>query len=169
MEVLERTEQTLEWLKQNNSDVLTLALDQLTLGRAYFQQTLSQCHGGADDDCQALQQAACWLDQAVTGLQEAGQQQYLPLGLLTRTALHRHIGDHTRAHQDLQEVFDIAEPSGMRLQLTDYHLEMARLLLAENDSDGARQHTEEAGRLIEETGYHRRDAELAELQRSLSA
>ena len=28
-------------------------------------------------------------------------------------------------------MYDIAEPSGMRLHLTDYHLEMARLLIAE--------------------------------------
>ncbi|WP_308874386.1 hypothetical protein [Thiothrix subterranea] len=80
----------------------------------------------------------------------------------------------------MQEVFDIADGSGMRLHLTDYHLEMARLLVAE-EKEGNRRlplqadvgatggrplqyHIAEAARLITETGYHRRDAELAELQ-----
>ena len=56
---------------------------------------------------------------------------YLPRGLLARATLHRHTRDFARARQDLQEVFDIADGSGMRLYLTDYHLEMARLLVAE--------------------------------------
>jgi hypothetical protein len=75
----------------------------------------------------------------------------------------------------LQEVFDIAEPSGMRLHLTDYHLEMARLLVAEGwDGGNSREaadpayHIAEAARLINATGYHRRDPELAELQQHLA-
>jgi hypothetical protein len=70
----------------------------------------------------------------------------------------------------LQEVFDIAEPSKMRLHLTDYHLEMARVILAEQE-EGDRplqHHIEAAAKLIKETGYHRRDAELAELQKHLA-
>ena len=64
-------------------------------------------------------------------------------------------------------MFEIADRSGMRLFLTDYHLEMARLLRAENKSENEVQiHIEEAARLIKETGYYRRDAELAELQNS---
>ena len=75
-----------------------------------------------------------WLEQAVAGLRAAGTQDYLPLGLLARAALHRHTHDFARARQDLQEVFDIADGSGMRLHLTDYHLEMARLLVAEEET-----------------------------------
>ena len=107
---------------------------------------------------------------------------YLPRGLLARAALYRHTHDFARARQDLQEVFDIADGSGMRLHLTDYHLEMARLLVAEEKEGvcntplqgtadvGAycirpiQYHITEAERLIAATGYHRRDAELAELQ-----
>jgi hypothetical protein len=51
----------------------------------------------------------------------------------------------------------------MRLFLTDYHLAQARLYIHENGLDDARPHIEKAAKLIEETGYHRRDAELAEL------
>ncbi|MEZ5480429.1 MAG: hypothetical protein R3E95_24000 [Thiolinea sp.] len=133
-------------------------------------------------------------------MRAAGRQDYLPRALLARAALHRATGDFARAHADLQEVFEIAEPSGMRLHLADYHLEMARVLLAEAGFDyaqpadngttrclsacaersrstaegnlpQARTHIEAAVKLIEATGYHRRDPELAELQsriRSLS-
>jgi hypothetical protein len=127
-----------------------------------------------------LQQAGDWLEQAVAGLRAAGQFQYLPLGLLARAALFRHTHEFDKARQDLQEVFDIAEPSGMRLHLTDYHLEMARLLLAESltpsslagegreggNSSEAAYHIAQAERLINATGYHRRDAELAALKQA---
>ena len=129
-----------------------------------------------------LQQAGEWLEQAVAGLRASGYQYYLPLGLLARAALHRHTRDFARARQDLQEVFDIADGSGMRLHLTDYHLEMARLLVAESlapcppcggrvgDGGNSREaadpayHIVAAAKLIKETGYHRRDKELEELQ-----
>ncbi|MGF1547346.1 MAG: hypothetical protein ACFCUG_08470, partial [Thiotrichales bacterium] len=139
----------------------------------------------------SVSEAEGWLEQAVAGLRAAGQQDDLPRGLLARAALFRHTHDFARARQDLQEVFDIAEPSGMRLFVTDYHLEMARVLVTEagydigphanpasqaNRSGNARcvsefegyratanAHIEVAADLIAVTGYHRRDAELAEL------
>lgn len=81
----------------------------------------------------------------------------------------------------------------MRLHLTDYHLEMARLLIAEKEnppqppffkggSQGSdvvaiphlekggpgrisvQEHVAQAAKLIEETGYKRRLSELQELQ-----
>jgi hypothetical protein len=55
----------------------------------------------------------------------------------------------------------------MRLHLTDYHLETARLRLAQSRPNDARPHIAEAARLIAETGYHRRDRELVELQRAV--
>ena len=56
--------------------------------------------------------------------------------------------------QDLNEVFRLATRSGMALILADYHLKMGNL--------------DEAERLIKETGYHRRDAELAALRAKLN-
>jgi len=197
-EVLERAEYSIEIAKQNKW-LLDVALDQLTLGRAHLQGFLtphpSPLPQGAREQDQ--QQAAYWLDQAVASLRAAGAQEFVVRGLLARAALHRHTRDFARARQDLQEVFDIADGSGMRLHLTDYHLEMARLLVAasgfdfaqpsnsgttpclsevegrclsevEGNRQSAQMHIAEAERLIKATGYHRRDKELAELQAQLS-
>jgi tetratricopeptide (TPR) repeat protein len=83
-------------------------------------------------------EAAHHFDQAVDFLRRAGTLHRLPLGLLARGAPH-----------DLDEAFRIATRSGMRLNLADYHL--------------ARGNLAEAERLIDETGYHRRDRELAKV------
>ncbi|MBU0655744.1 MAG: TIR domain-containing protein [Gammaproteobacteria bacterium] len=181
-EVLERAEQTLEWAMRNRASLLDVCLQQLTLGRAHLQQLLRPSTSGRGAGGEGLH----WLDQAVAGLRAARTLHYLPRGLLTRAALHRHTRDFARARQDLQEVFDIADGSGMRLHLTDYHLEMARLLVAEEKEGvcntplqgtadvGAycirplQYHIAEAERLIEETGYHRRDQELLDLQQALA-
>ncbi len=69
----------------------------------------------------------------------------------------------------------------MRLHLVDYHLEACRLFLVEAKSEKvkvnseqqkqkeqeAAQHLETAAKLIKETGYHRRDAEVQELQEQI--
>ncbi len=126
----------------------------------------------------------------------------LPRGLLARAALYRDTRnpnpnhDFLRARKDLQEVYDIAEPNGMWLLLTDYHLGMARLLIAEKGNppqfpffkEGSREssvpevpplgkgrnrgisvqkHVVQAEKLIEETGYKRRLPELQELQKRI--
>ncbi|MFZ1344124.1 hypothetical protein [Thiothrix eikelboomii] len=167
-EVVKRGEMAIKIAKNSNC-LLDTALNQLLLGRAHLQQG-------------NVPQAADWLEQAVAGLRTAGRQDYLPWGLLARAALYRYTRDFARARQDLQEVFDIADGSGMRLHLTDYHLEMARLLVAESLAPcppcGGRvregghsdltYHITEAERLIKETGYHRRDQELLDLQQTLA-
>jgi tetratricopeptide (TPR) repeat protein len=199
-EVLERAEQTLEWAKQYLG-LLDVALDQLTLGRAHLQRAVEETPprlplSGEGQERRSLSEAEGRLEQAVAGLRAAGQQDDLPRGLLARAALHRHTHDFARARQDLQEVFDIADGSGMRLHLTDYHLEMARLLVAEEENPpqspfckgGSQEaagsvvppfekgglggislqaHIKAAAKLIEETGYHRRDQELLELQAAI--
>ncbi|UJS25771.1 TIR domain-containing protein [Thiothrix winogradskyi] len=178
-EVLERVEYSIELAGQNGW-LLNIGLDQLTFGRTLV----------AMDE---IPQALLWLERAVICLRSCGVEEYLPLGLLARAALHRHTRDFARARQDLQEVFDIADGSGMRLHLTDYHLEMARLSVAEEENppqspfckggsqEGAgsvvppfakgglggislQAHIEAAAKLINETGYHRRDPELVALQ-----
>jgi hypothetical protein len=89
------------------------------------------------------------LDQAVDYLRRASYLEFLPLALLARGTPH-----------DLEEVYTIASRSGMRLHLADYHLAMARL-------HHSREHFQKAQALVNETGYHRRDPELAELRRAL--
>jgi tetratricopeptide (TPR) repeat protein len=152
------------------NDLLHNALYQLTLGLTYLLQG-------------EFQQASPRINRAITTSRTAGITHHLPRGLLARAALFRKTHDFDRARQDLQEVFEIADYSGMRLHLTDYHLEMARLILAEEEEGvcntplqetdvGAycirplslQSHIAAAARLITETGYHRRDAELAKLQ-----
>lgn len=151
----ERAKYALE-ISRKNGFLLDIALGQLILGCTYLQQ-------------ENFTQATHWLEQAVSGLRASGDQSHLPLGLIARTTLLRHTLGFTRARQDLQEIFDIAEPTGMRLHLTDYHLEMARLLIAEGEfsSSSIKGHLSYAAKLISETGYHRRDTELAELQTQL--
>jgi hypothetical protein len=153
-QVLDRTSKTLVWMEELGQ-LLPIALEKLTIGRAYLQQ-----HNWP--------QADDWLQQAVAGLREAGQQDDLPRGLLARAALFRQTENYAKAEKGLQEVYDIAEPSEMRLHMTDYHLESARLgLLADWDKACVQEHIDEADRLIRKTGYHRRDAELAELVQAI--
>jgi tetratricopeptide (TPR) repeat protein len=83
-------------------------------------------------------------DHAVDFLRRAGQLDYLPRALFARGT-----------PRDLDEVFRIASRCGMRLHLADYHLAVGNLA--------------EAERLIDETGYHRRDGELEALRRRVSS
>ena len=127
-------------------------------------------------------QAAASLDAGVASLRKSGRSDYLPLALLAR-AVHRRLRaaagetdliEGIRA--DLAEVEDIAGEE-MRLYLTDLALERARLALdvpAAFDSPEAargeaKAQTAKAAALIADTGYHRRDGELAELQARLAA
>ena len=127
-------------------------------------------------------EAPCSLDAAVAGLRKSGRTDFLPQALLARAAHRRRraasgetdLIEGLRA--DLAEVEDIAGKE-MRLHLTDLALERARLALdvpAIFESPAAARaeaeaQTAEAAALIAETGYHRRDGELAELKARLAA
>lgn len=77
------------------------------------------------------------------------------------------------AATDLAETLDIAARGEMRLHLTDYHLETARLALAQlADGDTtlrteAEDHYTKAAALVKATGYNRRLKELAALRACL--
>ncbi len=161
-EVLERAGQTLEWAEQNRAALLDHALNKLSLGRAHLHKTLAEASGD-------FTEAETWLNAAVNGLRESGRQDILPLGLLTRAELHRHRDDFIHAQADLAEVLEIAELSEMKLHLTDYHLESARLHLAMNHPDKAEPHRQQAQPLIEKTGYHRRDKDLAACREGINS
>jgi tetratricopeptide (TPR) repeat protein len=151
-EVLRRGKLMFEWRLASDS-LLTIALEHLSLGRA-------RPAGSAE--------AAENLEQAVSGLRRAGDLDQLPRGLLARAAHFRHTHKFEKAQHDLDEVRVLATRCGMRLFLTDYHLEQARLLLAQGKpAADARPHYEAAKKLIEDTGYHRRDPELADLEKQL--
>ena len=159
-EVLERAGKTLEWVTQQRI-LLDIALDHLSLGKARLLQTQEQ---GSKD----FTQAEAYLHQAVDGLVKSGYQYYVPLGLLTRAALYRVKKQFANAHADLDEAFEIADRSEMKLYITDYHLESCRLCLAENKPDRAKEHLAAAKKLIAQTGYHRRDKDAEELAGALS-
>lgn len=108
------------------------------------------------------------VDDCTVNLEKSGQQYLLPKPYLFRAKVHRLAGDYPSAKSDLNKSIEIAEPS-MRLHLADYHLESARLQIAMGDMELTKEHYEAAKKLIEETGYHRRDGELEDLRLTLEA
>jgi tetratricopeptide (TPR) repeat protein len=158
-DVKDRAVRTLEWF-QNSYPPLSLALDNLSLGRAFL---LEAQQPGTGDTTQAAE----FFQRAVDGLRQAGQMDELPRGLLARAALHRVSSDYVRAERDLAEVFRIATRGPMGLYLADYHLESARLHLAQGNQDNAREHWEKAKAMIKRMGYHRRDKEVNEIAQQL--
>lgn len=157
--VLSRAEQTLEWAIEEHV-LISIALDNLSLGRAHMLQTQQE---GSND----FTQAEVHLEQAVKGLRLAEQQQYLPNGLLARAELHRLHSDFLKAQQDLVEAMRIAERGGMGLHMADCHLEYARLYLAMDNKKDARENLDTAKDMIEKMGYHRRDVDVVELEDKL--
>jgi tetratricopeptide (TPR) repeat protein len=166
-EVQKRAEQTLKWAIQDLSwGPPDIALDHLSLGRA--QLCLALTASGLATPAEAdFAQAAEHLDRAVEKLRQAAREDYLPFGLLARAALHRLRGNRSGAAADLSEALEIAERGGMRLHACDAHLECARLDLQQDDIAAARKHVAAARRLVNETGYKRREREVAWLERRL--
>ena len=142
--------------------ILIMALDNPSLGRAWFLE--AQQSGTFDTD-----QAASFLQRAVDGLREAGAMAFIAFGLLARAELYRFGGDHDRAERDLAEVLRIATRSGMGFYLADYHLGTARIRLAQGDKEKTREHLATAKEMIERMGYHRRDKEVDEIAQHLGS
>jgi tetratricopeptide (TPR) repeat protein len=149
-EARDRARYSIEVARANNW-LLDIALDHLSLGRAAL--TLSE-HGEAREQ----------LNRAVDGLRTAGTIHHIPRGLLARAAFLRETGEFDRARRDLEEAMRIAKRSEMRLFQCDAHLEYARLALAKEDKEQAREHVAEARRLVEECGYGRRRPEVEALE-----
>lgn len=158
-EVIKRASSSLEIAIKNNWP-LDIALDSLSLGQALFAQSRKD---STTDTVYAVE----LLRHAVDGLRQAGQQHHLPCALLARATWARMVQEYDRARRDLAEACSLAERGEMRLHLTDYHLESARLALALGEADKAREHWETAKAMVEEMGYHRRDKDLAEIAQQL--
>jgi tetratricopeptide (TPR) repeat protein len=163
-EVLEQALQTLEWALEHGF-LLDIALNHLTLGRAHLGLALT---ASVDDRTAGLAQTAGSLERAVDGLRRAGQEQYLPNGLLARAALRRFRADFTGAAADLAEALEIAERGRMRLHECDAHLEGARLCRDQGGLDATRRHLARARELVNETGYERREREVVWLERAFN-
>jgi len=152
-DVMARAEKTLEWAIIEKAPLLTLALDTLSLGRAWLLKTVRE-------ESRDFTRAREYLDRAVTGLRESGNQDDLPRGLLARAECYRLMEQYANSWDDLKEAEEIAEMGGMKLHLCDYHLEAARLCAAEGKDKEADDHFSKARELIEETGYLRRKKEV---------
>lgn len=155
-----RSRTTLEWVGVHGL-LLAIALDHLSLGRALFLK--AYLCGNAD-----VREATDHLNQAVDGLRRAGQQDYLPRGLLARAELYRYQRDFAKARADLEEAERICTHCGLRLLQADCHLEYARFHLAQRQTAEARQRLEKARVMIGEMGYHRRDRDVADIDAELS-
>ncbi|MFT3768823.1 MAG: hypothetical protein QM820_25545 [Minicystis sp.] len=153
-DVRARVAQTLHWEAGRTLDV---ALGNLSLGRAHL---LASQHGSDGD----LAQATDYLRQASEGLRRAGAQEFVPLGLLARADLYAFTRDFSAARRDLDEAHRIATRCGFRLHEADAHLGYARLHLAEGNPIAATESLARARAIITDTGYHRRDGELARLE-----
>jgi tetratricopeptide (TPR) repeat protein len=137
--------------------ILETALDHLSLGRSH----LDDVRRGAGGDLSA---AVANIEEGVGGLRRAGRQDYLPVGLLARAALHVYARAFDLARRDLDEALALATRCGFRLHEADAHLGAARLSIAEGDPAAARARLALARKIVDSTGYHRRDGELAELE-----
>lgn len=160
-EVQKRASQTLKWVKEWAIDILSAALDTLSLGRAYLVQAVVEKTGD-------YTKHKDFLNQAVEGLREAGTQDHLPRGLFSRAELFRYHKSWDKVWADLEEAKEIAERGQMNLFLADYHLEAAQVCLAQGERlEEAREHYEEAKKRVDDMGYHRRDPEVLLIQAEL--
>jgi tetratricopeptide (TPR) repeat protein len=108
------------------------------------------------------------INRAVYLLRHGGQIDRLMYGLLARAALYRQNKNFDLSFRDLSEVLRITNSSGMGLHLADYHLESARLQLAQGEKEKAGAHVITGKEMINHMGYHRRDNEVAELEAQLA-
>ena len=158
-EVQTRVGQTLAWSTPYGV-LLDIALDYLSIGRAY----LLQAQREATND---YTEAADYLKRAIEELRESATLPFLPNGLLARAELHRVKDEFDRAQADLEEAMGIAERGSMGLHEADCHLEYARLYLARGEKERARESWATARAMIERMGYHRRDRDVEEIGREL--
>jgi tetratricopeptide (TPR) repeat protein len=172
VEVRQRAETLLELAESHDFTRFTLGVHRLNVGQAHLGLWLAARGRGmpaeASDVVALRNQAGAALDQAVDELRQSGRDDALPRTLLARAGLYRFLDNRASAEIDLAEVEELAERSGMRLLACDAHLESARLALAGGDAASARTHTGAARAIVTETGYHRRDRELAALDAALS-
>jgi hypothetical protein len=152
-------------LAERNRELFAIGLDRLTLARAALYASVLRGETPSGDA----------IDVAVAALRHAGQQDYLPLTLLTRALYRAVTGDFPGAQDDLDEAYEIAERGPMRLFLADIHLHRARLfgLIANRPPkypwSSPADDLAQARKLIETCGYGRRLPELADAEEALAA
>ena len=170
-EITERAEEALGWAKAaSEASLLDFGLNHLTLARAGLYRALLAAGAAADHPAPGRAPAppvvrlpeglAAPMATAVDKLREAGVNDYIVRGLLTRAEIRAVAGDRAGAKADLAEAWRIADGGDMGLYRADILLTRARLFFREEPA-AARKDLAEARRLIAKHGYHRRDRELA--------
>ena len=168
--VTQRAARTVKWADSLKQDILSAALDRLTLGRAALYEMI------LDDSHIAKPQSE--IENAVGSFRRSGFMEALPSGLLTRAWIRSLTGARTgpeSAQEDLDEAWEIAERGPMRLHMADIHLYRARLFHAVkpypwNKFDdgrvgrGPKDDLADARKLIEQCGYWRRKEELEDAE-----
>ena len=183
--IAERAAQTLKWVTDAKLDLLSIALDHLTLGRAALYAAILESPSRQGEPAQhsfaphtpeegqrGFTTAAAELDHAVSFLRRAGQQDDLPRGLLSRAWLRSFTGPRIgseSAQSDLDEAWEIAERGPMPLFLADIHLYRARLFFRETTYpwQSPQHDLADARRLIFKHGYLRRKEELEDAEGSI--
>ena len=164
------------------SRLLDLGLDHLNLGRAccLLAHTSSSKRPRPSDAsahgqhgiARVLQgEASRHLGESVDAFRRASRHEYLPESLLARASFHRDFGEHEQAERDLEEALDLSTRIGLRLHETDARLLEGHMALDPDppDLETAQQSLARAHHLVEETGYHLRDADSLILQGRLLA
>jgi len=134
-------------ISQRENVLLVASFDHLILARTY--QALKQ-----------LQAAHIEFDLAIQSIQEAGSVDDMPQFYLYRADFYLTQNQLDPTQADLNSAWEIIERCNMKLYAVDYLLIHGRYCIAIKDHDTALSHYEEAKQLIQETGYHLRDAEL---------
>jgi hypothetical protein len=163
--VSQRTAQTLP-ISERNRWLYNIALDHLTLGRAALYASI------LDPRNRQLPLAGSHIGSVVDDLLQAGQYEFIGLGLLPRAWLRSLTGVLTgadSAQSDLDDAWEIAERGPMPLFLADIHLYRARLFFRERAYpwQSAQHDLAEARRLIEKHGYLRRKEELEDAEAAI--
>jgi len=146
--------------RQTSEITLDLALEHLSLGHNYLQQ--------AKDGTGNYAHAEAHLNQAVSALRQIGPHHHLPAGLLIRAELFTLMGAFDQAMADLDEALSIAIRGDMGLYMVDCHLAYAWVYLAKGEKHKAEDSVILARKLIERTGYHWRDENVAEIEKKIA-
>lgn len=156
--VSQRAALTLKLAEQQNSALLDIGLDHLTLGRA-------RLYSAAVDKWQAAK-AHAEIERAVHDTRRAGAQEFIARALLTRSWLLSLEDDADHAREDLDEAWEIAERGPMRLHMADIHLYRARLFhgVKPYPWTSPQEDLAAARKLIEQCGYWRRKEELEDAE-----
>ena len=189
-DVEQRAATALKIVLGGSRNLLDIALNHLTLGRAAFYGALLEpaqmgrgvrlaaaetraANGGSYPAAQPavpghfdLTPPRSEIEQAVDGLRRAGHNDESPKGLLTRAWRRFLSADVAGAQADLDEAWEIAERGPMPLFQADVHLHHARLFHAAAPYPWTswRADLTEARRLILKHGYGRRLEELADAE-----